>query len=179
MHFKRSTFQRMAVVKIVPIGIEHVEGFHAALDLVAREKKYLAWFEAPPIETTRAFVLHNIENKVSQFVALDEDRVVGWCDICKSNRPAFAHTGTLGIGLIPEYRGRGIGRALLLTTLRDAKAQGLERVELAVYRSNHAAKSLYEKIGFKVEGLKRRSVKIDGHYDDDYIMALFFDEVEL
>lgn len=167
------------MIKIVPIGLEHIEEFHTALDIVAREKKYLAWFEAPEIETTREFVKENIENNLSQFIVLDNEKVVGWCDICPSNKAAYTHTGTLGMALLPDYRDRGIGRELLLTALIKAKANGLERVELLVFKSNEVAKIFYEKMGFKIEGLRSKSIKIDGHYEDDYIMALFLDEIKL
>ena len=167
------------MIKIVPINFEHIAEYHLALNIVAKEKKYLAWFKAPPIETTREFVKKNIENGVSQFVALYGTKVVGWCDICPSNKPAFAHAGTLGMALIPEYRGRGIGKKLLLAALKKAKANGIERVELLVYKSNDVAKTIYEKIGFKIEGIRQKSMKIDGKYYDDYIMSLFLDEIEL
>ena len=50
---------------------------------------------------------------------------------------------------------------------------GIERVELTVYATNNQAIALYEKLGFKREGVKRKSVKIDSRYDDQIIMALF------
>ena len=167
------------MIKIVPINLEHIKGYHTALDIVARERKYLAWSEAPPFKTTQEFVKQNIKNNISQFVVLDNEKVVGWCDVCPNNKPAYAHAGTLGMALLPDYRSRGIGRELLLTTLRKAKANGLERVELLVYKSNEVAKSFYEKMGFKIEGLRCKSIKIDGRYEDDYIMALLLNELEL
>lgn len=167
------------MIKIVPISLEHIKEYHTALDIVAKEKKYLAWSKAPPFETTQEFVKKNIENNISQFVVLDDKKVVGWCDVCPNNKPAYAHAGTLGMALLPDYRSRGIGRELLITTLRKAKANGLERVELLVYKSNVVAKTFYEKMGFKIEGLRCKSIKIDGCYEDDYIMALFLDELKL
>lgn len=169
----------MSVVRVLPISTEHVVGFHAALDSVAREKKYLAWFQAPPVGSTREFVKQNIENDIPQFVALDGEKVVGWCDISLNvSRPVFSHVGTLGMGIISEYRGRGIGKELLLTALRKAKDIGLERIELEVYASNKAARALYEKLGFQVEGRKIKSAKIEGRYEDDFIMALFLDQID-
>jgi len=51
----------MASVEIVPITQDHIESFHRSLDFVARERRYLAFLEAPPFESTQAFVLNNIE----------------------------------------------------------------------------------------------------------------------
>jgi len=42
---------------ITPTRPEHIESFHRALDIVARERKYLALLEAPPLAETREFVM--------------------------------------------------------------------------------------------------------------------------
>ena len=166
------------MVRIAAIREEHIEGFHEALDRVAREREYLNRFEAPPLESTREFVLRNIREGVAQFVALDRGRVVGWCDVSPDRHPATAHTGYLGIGLLPEYRGRGIGRRLISACLRKAKENGLERVDLSVNGSNVRARALYERVGFRLEGVRRKAAKYDGRYEDELMMALFLDEVD-
>lgn len=79
----------------------------------------------------------------------------------------------MGMGVLPAYRGAGLGRRLLADTLDAARAIGIERVELEVFASNTAAIALYRRMGFAVEGTKRRARKLDGEYDDDVIMALF------
>jgi hypothetical protein len=56
-------------VAIRRIAAEHVEGFHRALDQVARERKYLAFLEAPAVGETREFVTNNIAKGYPQFVA--------------------------------------------------------------------------------------------------------------
>ena len=47
-------------VEIIPIREDLIDSFHAALDVVCRERVYLAFLEAPPIEATREFVRGNI-----------------------------------------------------------------------------------------------------------------------
>jgi hypothetical protein len=56
--------------QIVPITKEHISGFHAAIDVVARERRYLAHLEAPPFEETRRFILDNIELGYPQFAVV-------------------------------------------------------------------------------------------------------------
>jgi RimJ/RimL family protein N-acetyltransferase len=99
--------------------------------------------------------------------------VVGWCDIIPSKREAFSHCGTLGMGLIKEYRGQGIGTRLLRATLQKARQNGLERVELEVFAANGAAIRLYEREGFRVEGKKVRAARLAGAYLDVVLMARF------
>ena len=98
-------------VEIVPITQEHIESFHRTLDVVARERRYLALLEAPPIESARAFLLGNIAQGSPHMVALSAGQVVGWCDASRrKSRPIFAHSAVLGMGLLPEFRGKGSAR---------------------------------------------------------------------
>jgi RimJ/RimL family protein N-acetyltransferase len=158
-------------IDIVPIAPEHVEGFWHALDVVARERKYLVLTEAPPMESTREFVLKNIAVRNPQMVALKKDEVVGWCDVRREHFPAHAHCGTLGMGILPAFRGKGIGRRLMQATLEAAHIEGFVRVELTAHADNLRAIALYEKLGFAHEGLTRDSVCIDGRFVDSVVMA--------
>jgi RimJ/RimL family protein N-acetyltransferase len=159
-------------VTIRRISSGDVEGFHRALDFVARERRYLALLEAPPLEMTREFITNIIANGHVQFVAVSGNDVVGWCDILPENRPAHAHSGTLGMGLLPQFRGKGLGFALIKAALGEARHKGLVRVELTVNADNARAIALYKKVGFKIEGLMRDAVLIDGDYKDLILMAI-------
>lgn len=158
-----------------PIAEEHIAGFHAALDYVAREKKYLAFLEAPPLDKATAFIRNNIVEDHPQFVALAEGKVVGWCDVIPmKDRPIHAHTGVLGIGILPEHRGKGVGHTLMTATIAKARAKGLTRIELTVREKNTNAITLYKKLGFETEGLKKNAVRIDGVYENICLMGLLF-----
>lgn len=78
------------------------------------------------------------------------------------------------MGVIAEYRGHGIGNALMQATLDKAQTQGLTRIELDVREENHRAIKLYEKFGFKIEGLKKNATRMNDKYSNDYIIALIF-----
>jgi ribosomal protein S18 acetylase RimI-like enzyme len=158
---------------VKPIAEEHIAGFHAALDAVSRERKYLAFLEAPPLEKTAAFIRNNIKQDFPQFVALADGKVVGWCDIIPAkDRPIHAHSGVLGIGILKDFRGKGLGRKLMTETIAKAQRQGLTRIELTVRENNDNAIALYKKLGFETEGLKKRAARIDGVYENIYLMAL-------
>jgi GNAT superfamily N-acetyltransferase len=109
--------------RVVPMAEEHIEGFRAGLDSVARERRYLTFLEAPSLEESRRFVRRNIREGYPQHVALVEDKVVGWCDALPIDRPTRAHTGVLGIGVLAEFRGRGIA-SLRLYPNRAQRAGG-------------------------------------------------------
>ena len=152
-------------ISIEPIRAEHVESFHRALDAVSRERKYLSFLESPPLEAVRAFVLDIIGNGNPQFVAIANGKVVGWCDIRRESRPTHAHRGTLGMGILPAYRDKGLGGRLMRQTLDAARQCGLHRVELSVHADNARAIALHE-------GRGRDAVLIDGRYIDSLNMAI-------
>ena len=165
----------MIHVNIVPITEAHIEGFWSAVDSVSRERKYLAFLEGPPINTTRDFVLNNINGNWPQVVAMSDGELIGWCDITALDRPVFAHIGSLGMGVLAAYRGQGVGKALISAALQKARAKGLTRIELTVRENNKAAISLYKKFGFVAEGIHKNGVCIDGQYENHIFMALLFD----
>jgi ribosomal protein S18 acetylase RimI-like enzyme len=162
-------------VQIIPIREDLIERFHAALDVVCRERLYLAFLEAPPIDATRVFVRGNIAKGHPQLVVLDNGEVVGWCDITPAGRPTTQHCGVLGMALLPAWRGRGLGEPLIRQALAAARNFGFLRVELTVRHDNPRAQALYRRVGFEVEGRKRRAMLVDGVFHDLVMMALLFD----
>ncbi|MDX1968833.1 MAG: N-acetyltransferase [Planctomycetaceae bacterium] len=62
------------------------------------------------------------------------------------------------VGIAPEYRGQGLGRALVLRCLAGCRDAGLHRVGLEVTAGNVAAVELYRRVGFRVTRTMYRSV---------------------
>lgn len=164
-------FQSMNI-EIVALSEQHFEPIRKVLDLVAREKRFLALTEAPSIEEALAFYRNIIDNDHVFSVVLSQDSVVGWCDVLPAHGQARAHVGTLGIGLLPAMRHQGIGRKVIEHTIGKALAKGMTRIELTVRTDNANAKALYERVGFVSEGLFKNAFRIDGAYYDAYTMAL-------
>jgi ribosomal protein S18 acetylase RimI-like enzyme len=155
------------VIKVRQITEADIVGFHVALDAVARETSFLRGNKAPPFDAVASFVLNNIETRNPQFVAIaHEEKVVGWCDIVRGRGAHERHLGELGMGVIAEWRGRGIGKKLLVETVAAADAEKLLRIELSVHSDNLRAISLYRDFGFVEEGRKikarlKSSVPVD------------------
>jgi RimJ/RimL family protein N-acetyltransferase len=157
---------------IVPMLPRHVRGFHAALDSVAREGRYLALAEAPPLPAARRFIRNSIAGGSVLFVALVDDSVVGWCDVARLGWITQRHSGTLGMGVVAAHRGRGLGRALLAATLERADEVGITRVELRVRVDNEPAIRLYRAFGFVTEGRCRDYLRFAaGEHHDAWLMA--------
>ena len=159
-------------IVIQPASLDLADSFRQALDVVAREHRYLIFQEAPPLASTRNFISQVLAKGWSQFYALHDGKVVGWCDVVRDERPGMTHVGRLGIGILPEYRGQKIGARLLAATVADAFQRGITRIELEVFATNARALALYRKFGFVEEGRKRQARCLDGIYEDSICMAL-------
>jgi GNAT superfamily N-acetyltransferase len=97
----------------------------------ARERRDIGFVEGPSIESTREFIRRILAGAGVQMLAVaSADLVVGWCDIVRNPNEGFRHVGRLGMGLLPDYRGRGLGRRLAVQTIAAARQAGIERVEL-------------------------------------------------
>ena len=87
----------------------------------------------------------------------------------------IAHRGTLGIAVVKEWRGQGIGTMLMESLLDWAMANPLiEKVCLEVFATNSGAIRLYRKLGFVEEGMRPRDIKRGpGQYVDTVVMGKF------
>ena len=65
------------------------------------------------------------------------------------------------VGVLPEYRGEGVGELLMRSLMVLAKHQGAKKMTLEVRKSNYVAQNLYSKLGFEPVGIRR------GYYLDN------------
>ena len=86
----------------------------------------------------------------------DEDRPVGYCwtrKIPLAGSKSRENKGLIHMmGVDPEYRGKGIGKIVLLAGFQYLKGNHIGRVELTVDKENFAARRLYESVGFENAG---------------------------
>ena len=163
---------KTTLLPIVPVHEKYTNSYRDCLDVVAREKRYLAQIEALPLERIAGFVRNSVADDAIQFFAIDGEQVVGWADVFPRWAHAVAHCGSLGMGVHPRYRGQGLGRRLLSACIEKAWTKGLSRIELEARADNHPAIKLYETLGFKHEALKAQAMRFDGVYHDAVQMSL-------
>lgn len=96
-----------------------------------------------------------------------EGKIIGavWVRIMKDYGHVDDQTPSFAISLFKEYRGRGIGTAMMRKMLEILKERGYEQASLAVQKANYAV-SMYHRVGFKV---------VDEN-EEEYIMVKRFTE---
>ncbi|MGN6743390.1 MAG: GNAT family N-acetyltransferase [Amnibacterium sp.] len=86
---------------------------------------------------------------------------------------AFAGHAEVGIALVPEARGRGIGSAAIARIVEFAFVRrNLRRLHLQAIASNRGAIRAYEKAGFVLEGRQREHAWVRGRYEDIVLMGI-------
>jgi ribosomal protein S18 acetylase RimI-like enzyme len=81
--------------------------------------------------------------------------------------------GELGMLVHRDWRGRGVGSALLREAIVRARGQGLHKLCLDVFAHNEAAIALYRKAGFVEEGRRARQYRrANGELWDAIVMGL-------
>ncbi|AEH48046.1 GNAT family N-acetyltransferase [Parageobacillus thermoglucosidasius] len=114
--------------------------------------------------------MQNVENSTI-LVAEAEGKLVGYLAARGGRARRNKHTVYIVIGVLASYRGKGVGTLLFTELERWARTKGIHRLELTVVADNQRAISLYRKMGFEQEGIKRHSLLINGKYVDEYYMA--------
>lgn len=104
------------------------------------------------VESEEKFI-HNIrESQNTLFIACYADGVIaGNCDITFKTGSKTSHRATVGIALQKKYWNTGIGSAMFKELVKAAEEHnGTEIVDLEFIEGNNRAKTLYEKLGFKL-----------------------------
>lgn len=104
-------------------------------------------------------------------VVEEDQKIVGFLSGNRGFANRIQHSCYIVIGILKDYAHKGIGTALFQELERWARLNNVTRLELTVMIHNEAAIKLYKKMGFRVEGLKEKSLKVDGKYIDEYYMA--------
>jgi RimJ/RimL family protein N-acetyltransferase len=117
---------------------------------VAEERDGIA--AEPPVDVERRAASFRLEG---MFVAIAADEVVGMLHI---ERSGFGY-GEIGMMVAREWRGRGVGSALVAAAIEWGRADGLHKLTLSVFPHNEMAIGLYRKFGFVAEGLREKHIR--------------------
>ena len=95
-----------------------------------------------------------------RFVFEEEGKVVGWIALSpSSSRCAYKGCVEMSVYVDRNYRGHGIGTALVNTIIREAEQCGYWSIYSAIFSINKASIALHKKCGFREIGYRERIAK--------------------
>ena len=114
----------------------------------------------------------NKADNEAMLVCLVDEKLVGNCQIAWSNVLKTKHRASVAIALLSEYWNQGIGTRLFQELIRIAEEnKELMQIELEFIEGNSRARALYEKMGFRITGIKPNAVRLkDGTLLNEYCM---------
>lgn len=159
------------------LDLSRVEDFWVLLNRLDTETDYMMYEPDERKEKTSVQELaSDIEANVIQGfdflqVAEENGKMVGYIRAERGKIRRNFHTAYIVTGILTEYRGQGIGTAFFQHLDLWANENHITRLELTVECRNHAAKRLYEKSGFAIEGIREKSMLVAGTFVDEFYMA--------
>ncbi len=98
--------------------------------------------------------------KNCRFVFEEEGKVVGWIALSpSSSRCAYKGCVEMSVYVDRNYRGHGIGTALVNTIIKEAEKDGYWSIYSAIFSINKASIALHKKCGFREIGYRERIAK--------------------
>lgn len=142
---------------------------------VDESSQYMLWEagERNLLPESQLKMIENLEKKTNSIilVAEAENELIGYMFILGGGANRQKHAAYIVVGILKEHRGKGVGTDLFNKMEQWALSHNMHRLELTVIIDNSAGVSLYNKMGFEIEGIKKDSLLIDGKYHDEYYMA--------
>lgn len=114
----------------------------------------------------------NAADNHAMLVCLVEGKVAGNCEIVWKNGLKTRHRASVAIALLKEFWGQGIGTRMFQEMIRIAEAnEHILQMELEFVEGNSRARALYEKMGFRIAGIKPNAIRLkDGRLLNEYYM---------
>ncbi|AIQ64103.1 GCN5 family acetyltransferase [Paenibacillus stellifer] len=117
------------------------------------------------------------QGRYGVLVAEADDQIVGWASINPySHRCAYQGVADLSIYIHRDYRGQGIGSALLPALEEEARHNKFYKIVLFTFPFNQKGQGLYRKLGYREVGVFKDQGILDGERIDVMIMEKVFNE---
>jgi len=101
-----------------------------------------------------------------------DGKVVGNCEISFFNRIKTKHRASVAIAVLSDFWNQGIGTKMFEEMIRLAeRREGVMQMELEFVEGNIRARHLYEKMGFRITGVRPNAIRLkDGTLLNEYMM---------
>ena len=136
--------------------------------------RYPEEFEKFTLEQERNFINGDYYNENALMVACSvEDSIAGICQISFRTGMKDGHRASVAIALLQDYWNLGIGTKMFEELFRVAgEREGVRQIELDFIEGNTRARALYEKMGFRITGVKPDAIRRkDGSFVNEYMMV--------
>jgi ribosomal-protein-alanine N-acetyltransferase len=151
-----------------------LDGIYDLMEIVAAERRWIG--TEPPVEREQRRVQAEeviADEAKGTFLVAEADGIIASLGLFLQPYGV----ADLGMMVAEEWRGRGVGSALMEAAVAWARASSAHKISLQHWPHNEAAHALYRKFGFVEEGVLRRHYRRQsGEVWDAVVMGLLLDE---
>lgn len=125
-----------------------------------------------PEKEKKLFEQKNESPNDAMIMCVVDGKVIGNCEISFFGGIKTKHRASIGISLLRDFWNQGIGTKMFEEMIRLAEnREGVMQLELDFIEGNNRARHLYEKMGFRITGVKPNAVRLkDGTLFNEYTM---------
>lgn len=121
----------------------------------------------------KLFAQRNESEYQAMLVCLVDGKVAGNCEISIYTNMKTKHRASVAIALLSEYWNQGIGTRMFQELIRIAESfEDVIQIELEFVEGNTRARHLYEKMGFRITGVRPNAIRLkNGTLLNEYMMV--------
>lgn len=136
----------------------------------------LATFETEPHPDWETWNHSHLE--FGRLVALLNGEVAGWAALSAiSNRCVYAGVAETSVYIAGDFRGRGIGSALMESLIDESERNGIWTLEARIFPENEASLRLHERFGFRTVGVREKLGQLRRRWKDVLLLERRSDRV--
>ena len=169
------TEQRSDEISIQPLRARDIHKFVKLRNEIDRATAFMPSSGGGRLSVVMALIRYLLHRKrVFTYLAERDGQIVGFITLILGRFRKFRGNAYIAnVSVKASERGSGIGTLLMDKGEELARQKKARRLELEVFAKNLNALKLYEKLGFEVEGRKRKAIENPDGYDDLIFMAKF------
>jgi RimJ/RimL family protein N-acetyltransferase len=138
-------------------------GLYTGFDRKVTREEEAEWLA----QTLVAIEGGNVINMVAEIAG----KIIANGEVARGKYKDTRRHGQIGLTMVGEYRGQGVGRRMIELLVRESRGAGLRSLEVEFLADNLIARRAYEKAGFKQAGIIPRKVFRRGRYFDGLVMT--------
>ena len=156
---------------------EDIPGMLEYLRVSAGETEFIVRYpeecdKYTPEDEKKLFDRLNASDSDAMLVCIVDGKLAGNCHVMWSKSIKTKHRARIGIALVREFWNQGIGTMMFREMIRIAEAnENILQLELEFIEGNTRARALYEKMGFRIAGIRPNAIRLkDGTLLNEYYM---------
>ena len=157
---------------------EDIPGMLEYLRVSAGETEFIVRYpeecdKYTPEDEKKLFDRLNASDSDAMLVCIVDGKLAGNCHVMWSKSIKTKHRARIGIALVREFWNQGIGTMMFREMIRIAEENPyILQMELDFIEGNARARALYEKMGFRITGMKPNAIRLkNGKLLNEYSMV--------